>query len=93
MKKSKQRFPDAGHYGPNKVVTYAYVGRWSNGELGWNMPNHANGQKDRPEMMDTKRGQWCDKDDIFELCRVTVEVIPGARRRRHPQRRDLVTRP
>lgn len=85
MKKSKSRYPDAGH-SPDKVVTYAYVGRWLNGQLGWQMPSHASGHKDRPEGMDSERGKYCDDNDLFELCRITVEVVPGARRRRHPNR-------
>lgn len=91
-KRKSPRFPDAA-LGTEKSVSYGYVGRYRNGRLGWLCPEFLTGARDRPDHLS---GQQCGAgrfhdETAFVLCRITVEVVPGARRR--IVRRQKVTTP
>jgi len=65
-----------------KIVGYGYVGRWMEGGIGWAMPAflHSDNTIDKPEEPVTTN--YTSENDFAELCRITIEVVPGARRRR-----------
>lgn len=68
---------------PNVTVGYGYVGRWHDGTLGWFLPTHLLGYNIRlPEPPDS---QGFAKGELFELCKITVEKVPGKRKRRCQQ--------
>lgn len=86
IKRKRRRYLDA-MASPTKNVSYGYVGHWRDGQLGWSLPTHASGSKDRTEPPDHMMAEYAMDDDFFTLCRITIEVVPGARRRRHPNRK------
>lgn len=70
-----------------KNVSYGYVGFWRNGALGWLLPVHAAGGKGYTEPPNRFAAEYVRDEDLFALCRITIEVVPGVRRRRHPGRK------
>lgn len=60
-----------------KLVVTGYVGEWSDGTLGWFLPNTLSffSNKEAPRRDENTQGQ------PSYLCKITVERIPGARRR------------
>lgn len=74
--KPRRRYLDATT-GQTRAVGYGYVGRWSDGTIGWSLPSFITGSRERaqvPRVTDWNTGE------PLELCRITVEVVPGARR-------------
>lgn len=64
----------------NKVVGYGYVGRWADGSIGWFLPTHIAGSQ-TPESPSHAAEEHAS-GELFELCKITVEVVHGKRRRR-----------
>jgi len=58
--------------GKNKVVGFAWVGRWVNGEIGWAMPKTISGW---PSHTDYSRWDAIEDGHELTLCKVTVEVV------------------
>lgn len=84
-KRRYPRYPDA-RATPLKTVGYGYVGSWRDGSVGWFLPTHLGGTKNQSEPPAHAAGEHSRDDDYFTLCRITVEVLPFSRRRRHPRR-------
>ena len=74
----------------NKSVSYAYVGRWLDGSLGWNVPTHIHRSETRKrprsvKLSDTEGhgiGEWA------ELCKITIEPVKNEKGK--PVRRRFV---
>jgi hypothetical protein len=80
-KKKGPRFPDAVS-GKSKTVTYGYIGRFIDGQIGWFLPEHACGDKYRTDSMSARAIEnGKGHREAFELCRITIEVVPGARKK------------
>jgi hypothetical protein len=78
-KKKGWRFPDAVS-GKDKTVTYGYVGRFNDGNIGWFLPNFAIGDRSSADTL-SERAREAGKGETFDLCRITIEVVPGARKK------------
>jgi hypothetical protein len=78
-KKKGPRFPDAVS-GAEKTVTYGYVGRFNDGKIGWLLPGCAGGYKHGTDPLSDRALDY-GKGETFELCRITIEVVPGARKK------------
>lgn len=66
---------------PNKVVAYAYVGRYCDDTLGWQIPICLSPydtlkRPRQPNANENTAGHW------FELCKVTIQVVKGRRKRK-----------
>lgn len=64
------------------TVGYGYVGVWRNGDVGWFMPRHVwpdPGQRYAPSQPAEDPNA---AGDMAVLCKITIEPVPGARRRR-----------
>lgn len=61
-----------------KTVGYGYVGEWVDGTLGWFLPKHMSTGK-TPERPHATFDSAIGNKGV--LCRVTIEEIPGARKR------------
>jgi hypothetical protein len=82
-KRNWKRYPDA-KLGTEKSVSYGYVGRYSDGKLGWGGPRYLGGCTDRPDMdgyEKVKADPVTYRPAEFVLCRITVEAVPGKRSR------------
>jgi hypothetical protein len=77
-KKKGPRFPDAVS-GRDKVVAYGYVGRFIDGTIGWCVPRYLDGSRHRSVWIGPVEPYM--QGETFDLCRITVEVIPGARKK------------
>ncbi len=68
-----------------KTVGYGYVGRWSDGELGWAMPGFVDTGKDNAARRRGTRGSACKgsyaRNAKLELCRITIEPVKDSRGR------------
>jgi len=65
----------------NKLVAYGYVGRWSDGTLGWFLPRHLS-QYDtlsKPSSPDKTFDSMVG--ELAELCKITIEIEPSIKRR------------
>jgi hypothetical protein len=65
----------------NRVSGYGYVGRWKDGSLGWCMPTHLYDANSRRYPNMPIPTPW-NEGTLSQLCKITVEVVPGIRRRR-----------
>jgi hypothetical protein len=67
----------------NRIVAYGYVGRYIDGTLGWGVPTFLTDYKgispDKP--LDYFLTDIATGDEVFEVCRITIEVLPGKRTR------------
>lgn len=68
----------SAHAGTERSVGYGYVGRWSDGTLGWFLPDHLTGDKWTNDPPSTHE---CAHNATFVLCRVTVEQVFDSRKR------------
>ena len=64
----------------DKNVSYAFIGRWSDGKIGWCVPVYLDGYGDtkhgrRSPARPTARDMSHFKDVTVTLCKVTVEVV------------------
>jgi hypothetical protein len=62
----------------DKTVCYAYVGRGDDGSLGWGMPTYLSDGYD----FNIPYNNSLFKNELFEKCKITIETIPGFKRRR-----------
>ena len=59
----------------DKTVGYGYVGRWSDGTLGWFMPMCMSNNSERhPYIPSGKEYSFC-WGELAEKCRITIEPI------------------
>jgi len=69
--------------GKNKTVGYGYVGEWSDGTLGWCLPNHISGTSREEETEPcASHPEWSNIGEPSYLCKITIERVPGVRMRR-----------
>jgi hypothetical protein len=65
-----------------KMVAYGYVGEWKDGDLGWFLPRHLCDY----DTIDHPSPTWptfeSAEGELGVLCKITLEEIPGKRRRR-----------
>jgi hypothetical protein len=62
---------------PKSVTSYAYVGLWDDGQIGWCLPSHAN-KYDTVHSPAPATDRWeehAENGDRAYICRITVEQI------------------
>lgn len=70
-----------------KLISYAYVGKWDDGELGWNLPAYLT----RYDTLDRPAKPYMESHTIGKphyLCKVTIELVKS----RAPNGRQLQRR-
>ncbi len=80
-RKPRRTYPDAKS-GRTKTIGYGYVGTWLDGTLGWFLPEFLGGYRGQTEPPPRAvRKLASAKGDAFVLCRITIEAVPGVRRK------------
>ena len=62
-----------------KVVGYGYVGRWSDGTLGWFMPMHMSNNSEKYPHIPRGRGYLFCRGELAEKCKITIEPVKNSK--------------
>jgi hypothetical protein len=67
----------------DRIVTFGYVGRYADGALGWMVPTFLNDYAGLPPAKPPAEvlKDYAVGDERLEVCRITIEVVPGRRKR------------
>ncbi len=76
-----------------KIIAYAYVGKWRDGTLGWVVPNYLHSQNTEkyPRKPDL-RTHFVPDDNKFFLAKITIEPVKQSKRKLVRTAKDIRSR-